>query len=85
MSDVKLLIVEDDKGLAEALEDTLMLASYQCKMVYSAEEAIIALKHNTFDMVVSDINLPGMDGYGLLRHVIDVYPRVAHYVDDGIR
>lgn len=76
MSDVKLLIVEDDKGLAEALEDTLMLASYQCKMVYSAEEAIIALKHNTFDMVVSDINLPGMDGYGLLRHVIDAYPEL---------
>jgi two-component system, response regulator FlrC len=76
MSDVKLLIVEDDKGLAEALEDTLMLASYQCKIVYSAEEAIIALKHNPFDMVVSDVNLPGMDGYGLLHHVIDTYPEL---------
>lgn len=73
MSDVKLLIVEDDKGLAEALEDTLMLASYQCKVVYNAEEAIIALKHAVFDMVVSDVNLPGMDGYGLLHHVIDTY------------
>lgn len=76
MSDVKLLIVEDDKGLAEALEDTLMLASYQCKMVYSSEEAIIALKHNQFDMVVSDVNLPGMDGYGLLHHVVDTYPEL---------
>ncbi|MGO2353163.1 MAG: sigma-54-dependent transcriptional regulator [Marinomonas foliarum] len=76
MSDVKLLIVEDDKGLAEALEDTLMLASYQCKIVYSAEEAIIALKHTLFDMVVSDVNLPGMDGYGLLHHVIDTYPEL---------
>jgi len=76
MSDVKLLIVEDDKGLAEALEDTLMLASYQCKIVYSAEEAIIALKHSPFDMVVSDVNLPGMDGYGLLHHVIDTYPEL---------
>ena len=76
MSDVKLLIVEDDKGLAEALEDTLMLASYQCKIVYSAEEAIIALKHAPFDMVVSDVNLPGMDGYGLLHHVIDTYPEL---------
>ncbi len=76
MSDVKLLIVEDDKGLAEALEDTLMLASYQCKIVYSAEEAVIALKHGQFDMVVSDVNLPGMDGYGLLHHVIDTYPEL---------
>lgn len=76
MSDVRLLIVEDDKGLAEALEDTLMLANYQCKMVYSAEEAILALKHNTFDMLVSDVNLPGMDGYGLLHHVVDTYPEL---------
>ncbi|QUX92822.1 sigma-54-dependent Fis family transcriptional regulator [Marinomonas sp. A3A] len=76
MSEVKLLIVEDDKGLAEALEDTLMLASYQCKIVYSAEEAVVALKHNLFDMVVSDVNLPGMDGYGLLHHVIDTYPEL---------
>ncbi|WP_421855260.1 sigma-54-dependent transcriptional regulator [Marinomonas sp.] len=76
MSEVKLLIVEDDKGLAEALEDTLMLASYQCKIVYSAEEAVVALKHSLFDMVVSDVNLPGMDGYGLLHHVIDTYPEL---------
>jgi two-component system response regulator FlrC len=76
MSEVRLLIVEDDKGLAEALEDTLMLASYQCKMVYNAEEAVIALRHSQFDMVVSDVNLPGMDGYGLLHHVIDTYPEL---------
>ena len=76
MSEVKLLIVEDDKGLAEALEDTLMLAGYQCKIVYSAEEAVVALKHSLFDMVVSDVNLPGMDGYGLLHHVIDTYPEL---------
>jgi len=76
MSDVKLLIVEDDKGLAEALEDTLMLAGYQCKLVFSAEDAVIALKQSAFDMVVSDVNLPGMDGYELLRHVIDTYPEL---------
>lgn len=76
MSEVKLLIIEDDKGLAEALEDTLMLAGYQCKIVYSAEEAVVALKHSLFDMVVSDVNLPGMNGYGLLHHVIDTYPEL---------
>ena len=76
MSEVKLLIVEDDKGLAEALEDTLMLANYQCKLVYSAEDAVLALKQHNFDMVISDVNLPGMDGYGLLHHVIESYPEL---------
>ena len=76
MSEVKLLVVEDDKGLAEALEDTLMLANYQCKLVYSAEDAVLALKQDNFDMVVSDVNLPGMDGYGLLHHVVESYPEL---------
>ncbi|MFT2110247.1 sigma-54-dependent transcriptional regulator [Marinomonas sp. 2405UD68-3] len=74
MSEVRLLIVEDDKALAEALEDTLMLENYVCKVVYNAEDAIIMLKNMPFDMVVSDINLPGIDGYQLLKHVIDHYP-----------
>ena len=74
MSEVSLLIVEDDKELAEALEDTLMLANYHCVLAYSAEDAVLALRNQTFDMVVSDVNLPGMDGYGLLSHVIEKYP-----------
>jgi len=74
MSEVQLLIVEDDKALAEALEDTLMLENYGCKVAYSAEDAIVVLKNRPFDMVISDINLPGVDGYHLLKHVVDQYP-----------
>lgn len=58
MSEVSLLVVEDDRGLAEALEDTLLLAGYKCFMVESSEDAIVALKRQNFDMVVSDVNLP---------------------------
>ncbi|ADZ92456.1 sigma-54-dependent transcriptional regulator [Marinomonas mediterranea] len=76
MNKVKLLVVEDDRGLAEALEDTLLLAGYDCSMVGSSEEAILSLKKQSYDMVVSDINLPGMDGYGLLKHVTDHYPEL---------
>ncbi|MFD1384262.1 sigma-54-dependent transcriptional regulator [Rhodanobacter aciditrophus] len=92
MTDVSLLVVEDDHGLAEALEDTLLLAGYKCLMVDSSEQAILELKRKTFDMVVSDVNLPGMDGYGLLQHVVDHFPElpmmlmtaygdIAHAVD----
>lgn len=92
MSQVNLLIVEDDRGLAEALEDTLLLAGYNCTMVESSEDAVLQLKRQNFDMVVSDVNLPGMDGYGLLQHVVDNFPElpimlmtaygdIAHAVD----
>ncbi|MGB2065160.1 MAG: sigma-54-dependent transcriptional regulator, partial [Marinomonas gallaica] len=76
MSEVSLLVVEDDRGLAEALEDTLLLAGYKCFMVDSSEDAIVALKRQNFDMVVSDVNLPGMDGYGLLQHVMEHFPEL---------
>ncbi|SBS24970.1 Transcriptional regulatory protein ZraR [Marinomonas aquimarina] len=76
MSEVSLLVVEDDRGLAEALEDTLLLAGYKCFMVESSEDAILALKRQKFDMVVSDVNLPGMDGYGLLQHVVEHFPEL---------
>lgn len=76
MSALNLLIVEDDKALAEALEDTLMLSNYSCSVVYSAEDGILALKHKPFDMVVSDVNLPGVDGYELLKHVVENYPEL---------
>ncbi|WP_425642768.1 sigma-54-dependent transcriptional regulator [Marinomonas gallaica] len=92
MSEVSLLVVEDDRGLAEALEDTLLLAGYKCFMVESSEDAIVALKRQNFDMVVSDVNLPGMDGYGLLQHVMEhfselpmmlmtAYGDIAHAVE----
>lgn len=92
MSEVSLLVVEDDRGLAEALEDTLLLAGYKCFMVESSEDAILALKRQKFDMVVSDVNLPGMDGYGLLQHVVEhfselpmmlmtAYGDIAHAVE----
>ncbi|CUB03005.1 sigma-54-dependent transcriptional regulator [Marinomonas fungiae] len=76
MSEVSLLVVEDDRGLAEALEDTLLLAGYKCFMVESSEDAILALRRQNFDMVVSDVNLPGMDGYGLLQHVMEHFPEL---------
>ncbi|MCE9680015.1 sigma-54 dependent transcriptional regulator [Shewanella sp. AS1] len=67
MADVSILLVEDDNALREALVDTLMLAQYQCVDVGSAEEAIIALKSQRFDMVISDVQMEGIGGLGLLN------------------
>lgn len=74
MTEIRVLIVEDDQELAEALEDTLMLANYKCTVSLSAEDGLIQLQNNEYDMLVSDVNLPGMDGYGLLRTVVEKFP-----------
>ena len=74
MSQGKLLVVEDDAGLREALIDTLLLAGYQCVEVDSAEAALITLNQQKFDMVISDIQMGGMSGLTLLQNIKDKFP-----------
>ena len=54
MAQSKVLIVEDDEGLREALVDTLALAGYEWLEADSAEDALVKLKSNAVDIVVSD-------------------------------
>lgn len=74
MAQGKLLVVEDDAGLREALIDTLLLAGYNCSEVDSAEAALVALNTQSFDLVISDIQMGGMSGLTLLQNIKDKYP-----------
>ena len=73
----KLLVVEDDADLREALVDTLELAGYDVEEADCGESAIVKLSKETFGMVVSDVNMPGIDGHQLLEHVIGRYPGLS--------
>ncbi|WP_426235111.1 sigma-54-dependent transcriptional regulator [Pseudomonas sp. TWP3-2] len=63
---IKVLLVEDDRALREALADTLLLAGHDYHAVGSAEEALKAVEREPFSLVLSDVNMPGMDGHQLL-------------------
>ncbi|MET4162963.1 two-component system response regulator FlrC [Marinobacterium sp. MBR-111] len=66
---VKVLIVEDDIDLREAITDTLALADIHYLEAGSGEDALALLKRDSVDMVISDVNMPGMDGHQLLAHL----------------
>lgn len=92
MSKTRILIVEDDHGLREALTDTLLLGGYQVTSVDSAQSAMVKLSDQTFDLIVSDIQMEGMDGLSLLTSVKKKYPKIPFVlmtayanVDDAIR
>jgi len=76
MSKTKILIVEDDHGLREALVDTLLLGGYQVTPVDCAENAMLKLAEASFDLVVSDIQMGAMSGLSLLRSVKAKYPNL---------
>ncbi|WP_407291343.1 sigma-54-dependent transcriptional regulator [Stutzerimonas zhaodongensis] len=73
---VKVLLVEDDRALREALGDTLELGGYAYKAVDCAEAALRALERESFGLLVSDVNMPGMDGHALQLVVRQRYPQL---------
>ncbi len=76
MSHHKILVVEDDAGLREALIDTLSLANYQCVEADSAETALLLLKNHKVDLVVSDVQMGGMSGLSLLKSIKNQLPNM---------
>jgi len=65
----KILLVEDDPDLREALVDTLELANVLVESAKDGESAILLLKDNSYDLVVTDVNMPGIDGHELLDYI----------------
>ncbi|MBY7948338.1 sigma-54 dependent transcriptional regulator [Vibrio fluvialis] len=76
MAQSKVLIVEDDEGLREALVDTLALAGYEWLEADCAEEALVKLKTYPVDIVVSDVQMAGMGGLALLRNIKQHWPNL---------
>ena len=73
----KLLVVEDDPALREALVDTLLLAEYRVESVNDAESALLVLKQNNdIEMIISDVNMGQMSGHDLLKQVSKDYPHI---------
>lgn len=70
MENHKILVVEDDLDLREALVDTLEMADYRVVSADSAEKALQELVlHTDIHMIVSDVNMGGMSGHELLAQV----------------
>ena len=76
MSHSKILVVEDDAGLREALIDTLKLSGYQCLEADSGETALLTLKEQSVDIVVSDVQMGGMSGLTLLNSIKSNWPNL---------
>ncbi len=76
MNAIKILVVEDDAGLREALVDTLNLAGYECVEADSGEDALLKLKNQQVQLVVSDVNMGGMSGLSLLKSIKSLWPNL---------
>lgn len=74
MKQYDVLVVEDDLDLCEALCDTLELEGYKILFANNGTEALSKLAKNNFRLVVSDIQMPVMDGFQLLNNMQQMHP-----------
>ncbi|MEH6558624.1 MAG: sigma-54 dependent transcriptional regulator [Oceanicoccus sp.] len=72
----RILVVEDDLDLREALVDTLEIAGCEVFQADCAEAALKVMPNHALDMVVSDINMGVMDGLELLKEIRTLYPQL---------
>ena len=66
---LKILIAEDDQELCQLFTHVLTKSGYQVKGVYNGKEALNAMEQDYYDLLISDIMMPKMDGYELVRQL----------------
>jgi two-component system response regulator FlrC len=76
MSKFPILLVEDDADLREAVSETLSMAGYPVDEAGNGEEALLKLNARAYSMVISDVNMPRMDGFQLLRKMAGEWPQM---------
>lgn len=79
----KVLIVEDERAAADYLETVLSGLGHELRVTSNGIEALIALEANAFDLIVSDLRMPQMDGFELLTHVKQRWPEMPVIVLTG--
>src|SRR5213594_2487098 len=72
----KILVVDDEQSMAQFLGIVLRKEGYQVTTVNSGRDALEKVKSDNFDVVITDIKMPGMDGIQLLQGIKKLDPSV---------
>jgi two-component system response regulator PilR (NtrC family) len=72
----RLLIVDDEQGMRDLLSIMLRREGYRVELAGSGEEALDRISRDLFDLIITDISMPGVDGIGVLRRVREIAPEV---------
>ncbi|MCP4039115.1 MAG: response regulator, partial [bacterium] len=84
MSKARILAVDDQRYFRELLEGLLREEGYEVETVSSAEEALHVLERDTFDVVVTDLVMPGVDGAELVSRIKERLPEQEIVMVTGV-
>ncbi|MDW7760958.1 MAG: response regulator [Acidobacteriota bacterium] len=66
----RILLVDDEKSLGLLYEEELTKEGYAVKVVHDAESALKILDRQAFDLIITDIRMPGKDGVELITEIL---------------
>jgi len=89
MSSKRILIVDDEPAIAQVISRQLRAKGCVTQSAGSAEDAILLVKENRFDLILLDLNLPGANGFSMIKTLENLSNAVilvmTGHADDEIR
>ena len=79
----RILLVDDDPDVLDILGDFIAVFGFEYETAEDGLEAIEKMKHGAFNIVLTDMMMPNMDGMELLRHIHNNYPETKVMVVTG--
>lgn len=79
----RLLIIDDDPAHLKVVAAALERKGYDVTTAPDGESGIAELENNSFDLVLTDLMMPGLDGMGVLNHVVEHCPRTICIILTG--
>ena len=80
---MKILVVDDEKKIADALVQRLELRGFEAEPVYDGMSAMLRLTQNAFDGIILDLRLPDIDGIGILTRAKEAFPNIKVVILSG--
>jgi response regulator RpfG family c-di-GMP phosphodiesterase len=79
----RVLVVDDEPAVCSVLREGLSREGYECQTCLSGEEALKLMQQKLFDVVITDLRMPGMSGLEFLEKAHQEYPRSAFLMVTG--
>ena len=64
-----ILVIDDEKGILRVIEEALTKFGHDVEIAIDGIEGVEKFDHGSYDMVITDLRMPGLDGKGVVRHI----------------
>jgi DNA-binding response OmpR family regulator len=64
-----ILVIDDEKGITSLIQEALSMFGYDVEIARDGQEGIQKFESSTYDLVITDICMPGLDGNSVARHI----------------